>query len=513
MFIPLLSFFIGGILSMIQKSRIPFLLYLLIFIALVFYNPSYKYAAVDLSKLSRVSIQYPWASTFYNTKSTIFMPEDYSQLAYYLLNNTKPIRVAGAMHSINPLVLSDTIVDLQEMQKILWFNGTHVRAHAAVRIYAMQNFLNDRGKTLRGIGHITHQTLAGAFSTSLSGVELVAFSRFVTGALVMNAMGEHHEWRDLYFLKDSMGLMGIILELEFEVFDNVMLKLSKQKRELTTCLQSDFVDSAYGFVSFMDGASNFKDVLTYSWVPETLKIAYSSSPTPSNAWLGEFVDWVWTPITFILPYRYFTGVWNHQNLDDTQYLSNIGTGVTSYGGTWFLEYRIPIEKCFEFLKDIQDPDALLQVKLLRGRTDSCFSHTQSTCKVDFFIKGFSDFRSHEDRAIEFGGYSHFGKYFKGNFTRNFANFPCYSDFEKLRMKQDPNGRFKNDFLNGYAFDYWDGSSRVWIFYVLFLSFIILHTFWVCSCCKPDYSRFLNVNFKYKKVSENKSHYKILQDKH
>ena len=113
-----------------------------------------------------------------------------------------PYRVAGSMHSVSPLV-SDNI--LKVPAGVLESNGTHVRALAGTKLVDIQNHIAPM--TLRGIGSILEQTLGGAFSTSLAGIEGVSFTEFVEEIVYVTPDGEYRT-QDLYYLKDSIGTIG-----------------------------------------------------------------------------------------------------------------------------------------------------------------------------------------------------------------------------------------------------------------------------------------------------------------
>ena len=203
-----------------------FVSWVLYFLLLTFYNPQHEQSILDISS-ARVSYHVNWGSTVVNQFSEVITITNISSLQTFLRSTTGGVRPAGSMHSFSPLVSSlgsEYVIDIRALDQVVFYNGSHIRVQAGAVIEKIQEYLALHGKTFRGIGSYTGQTLAGGFSTSLAGIEMVSFSEFVTWAKTVNAMGDIVEWNDLYYLKDSMGMMGIIIELEFQVFDNYYLE-------------------------------------------------------------------------------------------------------------------------------------------------------------------------------------------------------------------------------------------------------------------------------------------------
>lgn len=475
--VPILACF-----SYIAANRpLPILVWVTFPLALTFYNPNHLQQFIHVSDY-HFSYNANWGSTFENKDVKVFEANNVTHLQTYLSNTDHLVRVTGSMHSYSPLVHTNTIIDISKLDDILWYNGTHIRSQAGATIGKLQTYLTQYHKTLRGIGSITAQTLAGGFSTSLAGIELCSFSEFATYAMTLDANGQPVEWHDLFFLRDSMGLMGVIIELEFEVFDNHAFSHTSQYRSL-----EHLFDGSY---------DAFDSILTfYSNREKIWSVTYHSNNTlvpiqpveELSMFTRELIDLVVTPIIFWIPMHVFFGVVETSITPDYEQLSTIGHDAPTHGYV-FIDYRIPLSNCTKFVSAMEKQDGFIRIKLLNARSDTCLAYSQKTCKVELYIPQHTRIKTYEPLARKFGGYSHWGKYYRGNITAQFETFECFDQFEQVRLQQDPTSRFKNSYLHGEPFEYWHGQYRLWLFYTLTPLFFIIQIWtcvYACHCCRTS----------------------------
>lgn len=389
-----------------------------------------------------------------------------------------PVRVAGSMHSYSPLVKSQHIIDIRNLNNIIMYNGSHVRCQAGATIGKVQNFLKQYGKTLRGIGSVTAQTVSGGFSTSLAGIERRGFSEFATAAKTLDYVGNIVEWSDLYFLRDSMGLMGVIIEIEFEIFDNQDFEFNIERKTLEELA----FNNADAFDSVLTFYSNKRSILTVSYTSnnETTPIRpVEVMPKITR----ELIDYVVVPLTFWIPMHRLFWAFEYSIVPDFTQLATIGHDAPVHGSI-FVDYRIPIDNCAEFVRAMPKQDGFIRIKLLNERSDACLANSKAACKVELYIPQHKNVRTYEELSRQYGGYSHWGKLYKGDITKQFDTFNCYTEFELLRKKQDPIGRFKNDYLKGKPPVYWTGGYRLWAFHILTPLFFGIQIWTWVQCCLP-----------------------------
>ena len=419
-------------------SRVGFLLGAILFSTHIFFSPSH-FSWTPLPSLHDVSYSYDWSNSYRTGSNKV----DYKK--WKTLD--PPYRVAGSMHSVSPLV-SDTILVVPS--GIIESNKTHVRAYAGTRLEDIQKHIAPY--TMRGIGSILKQTLGGAFSTSLSGIETVSFTEFVEEIEYLTPQGLHRT-TDLYHLKDSMGMVGIITEMTVRIFPNRGVEFHSEFR-----LPLDEVHKISGYEVVDAILEDELHVVAYNVTEVTNKTR--SRPT------GVAFLWDLFGLPLLIPSSIRRG-FVKGSLKSKQALRTVGADAAMYG-SMFVDYRIPLENCSAFLK--VKTDAIVRVKYLQPRSDACLSYSGPTCKVEMYYTRFEEPVLFDEEAYVLGGYPHWGK-LTGNVSRFLHRFPCFKDVPV----QD---EFLNGYLKGEAFTAWDGGHRVWwtrLWQVLSLCFIVLYT--------------------------------------
>jgi len=465
----LATFFYG-----VTKRPLPIVVWVLFTLALTYYNPTHVQPYIDVSS-DRLSYEANWGSTFENRNPSVFIATNVTHLQTYLKSSNISVRVAGSMHSYSPLVKSQHIIDIHHLNKILMYNGTHVRVQAGASIGKVQTFLSHYGKTLRGIGSITAQTVSGGFSTSLAGIERRGFSEFATAAKTLDYAGNIVEWSDLYYLRDSMGLLGVLIELVLQVFDNRQLDFKVARKPLSELSGS----AADAFDSVLTFHSDFSSILTVSYTLHNETMPVRPVKRMSRV-MRELIDYVVIPITFWVPMHALHWAFESSIVPEFEQLATIGHDAPVHGAI-FIDYRIPTDKCASFVESMPKQDGFIRIKILNARSDACLANTESVCKVELYIPQHTRAKTYEALARQYGGYSHWGKLYTGNITKQFETFECYSNFEIIRRQQDPIGRFQNAYLKGHPPVYWHGGYRLWAFHVLIPLFFGIQI-WTCAQC-------------------------------
>lgn len=419
---------------------------------LLFFNPQHQQITLTPSS-SHWSYKVNWGSTFTNPKATLYRPANVETLREYLKTSSHKVRVAGSMHSYSPLVQTDSVViHLGNFVGVIFKNDTHIRCHAGMKISEVQDVLAKDKQTLRGLGGIKEQTLAGGFSTSLSGIEQVAFSQFATYAKTVSADGSIREWHDLYYLRDSMGLLGIIVELEFVIFPYTYFHASHHSRTLPRLLPTNPVD-AFDSILFLHDTNEIH-ITEFTKLEEPIPFE-----TPQKtSFLPEFNDIVVSPLLHWFRLSDFSFVLETSIDSPNRRIDHLGADLPIHGTT-FLDYRVPVESCIEFIRQLPVQDAIVRVKLLSSRSDACLAGTTAMCKVELYVSSHDIPVTSEALVRQYGGYSHWGKYYAGNILEQFRTFACYSNFTKLQRKLDPNSRFVNEYLSGVPYQYWQSTVR------------------------------------------------------
>jgi hypothetical protein len=75
---------------------------------------------------------------------------------------------------------------------------------------------------------------------------------------------------------------------------------------------------------------------------------------------------------------------------------------------------------------------------------------KNSCVVDLYDlqsqSSIHDFHVDVETLVsDFGGTSHWGKYYAGDVSKQISNVPCYNDFKTKRDLYDPGNKFLNDY--------------------------------------------------------------------
>jgi FAD-linked oxidoreductase len=177
--------------------------------------------------------------------------EEVRQLVGQAREGGQRIRPVGSAHSFTPLSSTeDVAVDLAKLNGVrfssLQEDSTCVRAQAGITLSALNDELYRHDLALENMGDIDVQTLAGAISTGTHGTGL-AFGNLptqVTALRMVNGRGEIVNCSEtdkpelLRAARLSLGLLGIITEIELSCIPAYHLELQIEKRPLAEVVRN-----------------------------------------------------------------------------------------------------------------------------------------------------------------------------------------------------------------------------------------------------------------------------------
>jgi len=142
-----------------------------------------------------------------------------------LVASARKVRVAGAGHSFTPVVVTDgLLLDLRGLPRITSIDPDRRRVVCgpATTVGDFGEPLWEAGLALANQGDIVAQQIAGACATAThgSGLEKPCFSAAIRRARVVVADGSVREvdgGDELHALQVSVGMLGVVTELELEV--------------------------------------------------------------------------------------------------------------------------------------------------------------------------------------------------------------------------------------------------------------------------------------------------------
>ncbi|MFP4633123.1 MAG: FAD-binding protein, partial [Halobacteriales archaeon] len=156
-----------------------------------------------------------------------------------VLSTASTARPAGSGHSFSPLVASDDIVlDFSRMDDVAVYEDEAVAVvQPGVTLGEMNEAAGRVGLTMENMGDVDRQTVVGAVSTGTHGTgEFGALANYVSGVEVVTPDGDV-EWIDrddprLEFAAISLGALGVVTSLEFELVDDYGLRMERRREPL-----------------------------------------------------------------------------------------------------------------------------------------------------------------------------------------------------------------------------------------------------------------------------------------
>ncbi|EME47577.1 hypothetical protein DOTSEDRAFT_166746 [Dothistroma septosporum NZE10] len=197
-------------------------------------------------------VHHTWAKTFQCRPELYIKPrtlEEVQKIVNLARRCRKRIVVVGCGHSPSDLTCSSSwMVNLDDYGRVLKVDRQKktLLVEAGIRLRALNDEANRHGLTMRNLGSINEQSIAGAIATATHGSSLkhALMSESVRSLRIVLADG-----RALYCSKDqnpdlfragliSLGALGVIVEVEFEMIDACKIEWEQQLVSLTHVLDT-----------------------------------------------------------------------------------------------------------------------------------------------------------------------------------------------------------------------------------------------------------------------------------
>ena len=480
MFIPLLTCLPYLLLSKTKKRyRTYFLLSCLLFFLFFYYRlvcPVYNGSVFTQLSENRnpvsSNIVRPWGDTFSCQPTKILFPNNVNEIQT-IVETANHVRVVGSGHSFSPLICSyHTLISLEKMNNIVTVNSSTVIVEAGITLETLLSHLIEKeDKLVYGFGSIQDQTVGGAFMTSHHGLTFNSFAEKVVQIKVVLASGllQTIDGDELKYWRSSMGMLGIVVEMEIELFKNSFVQVSKQKMSLSDAIkQLPLADAGIIETNYNQKKHGLLKYITILGNEESKQVAY---PVETN----HFTSLVWD--TFVIPFTILFPIASTFPLLD---ITNNGTNVAPMATAWthhseygmmYSAYAIPISSCFDFIQAIDtstynhDISTLLVRYVSAQENTTCLTFAQTnSCVVDVYdlstqpnIEKFHVYL--ESLAHSFQGMSHWGKYYAGDIERQVNLSKCYKEFKIKQQELDPNNKFLNNYTNEILFGQKNAEAR------------------------------------------------------
>ncbi|GAE92269.1 xylitol oxidase [Gracilibacillus boraciitolerans JCM 21714] len=417
-----------------------------------------------------------WAKNYTYNANKWEEPDTIEQMKEVVKQNNK-LRVVGSRHSFNDIADSEeTMISLQKFNRVIGLDREHltVTVEAGIIYSDLSHYLQQNGFALQNMASLPHISVAGACATATHGSgnqnsnlstsiremevisstdEIVTFSR------------EKNEQEMNGGAAVSLGGLGVIIKLTLDIVPTFDIKQNVYENLAFNELEDNFdniFSSAYSVSLFTDWKD---DTFNYAWLKHAITADTDSTEAASTFYGATLAMEKRHPIPGIGGAEHCTdqlgiaGPWldrlPHFRMDFTP----------SNGQELQSEYILDRSHAYQALKAISliraEIASLLQISEIRTIAkdnlwmSSCYK--QDSVAIHFTWK--DDWESVqkvlpkiEEALAPFNARPHWGgKLFTMEPKQVQSLYEKLPDFQKLLQQYDPQGKFRNKFMNDYIF--------------------------------------------------------------
>ncbi|MBW2527100.1 MAG: FAD-binding protein [Deltaproteobacteria bacterium] len=362
------------------------------------------------------------------------------------------------------------------MDRVLEVNpdARTVRVQAGAPLHVVNDELAYHGLSFDNFGSIVIQTAAGYIGTASHGTGLrtptlssyVTRLRLIDGAGEMHELCADHEPALFSAARASLGCLGVITEITFRCVEAFRLEEELELVEFDRLLAD------------LDQLVESNDYLKLWWLPYAKRVQvykFNRTDRPGRSYgLTELIDqsglssYAFTGL-LALSRRYPTIIPRmHELVQRVQFTPHRrfdrSDRIIRYAGTiprhQETEYAIPVERAAEAIERTRRMveaasyrvNFPMEVRFVAaddvpmspayGR-DSCYLGAYVS-SLEWAPRYFAEF---EELMLDYDGRPHWGKTFHRTAAQLRALYPQYDDFAALRHRVDPDGIFRNRFVD------------------------------------------------------------------
>lgn len=410
----------------------------------------------------------------------IYEPQDEEQIAGLIkraLDDQKQIRAIGSALSWSDIIdLPENAVVPGKMDKVLQVDKDkrQVRVQAGARLKDVNETLAKHGLAFDNFGSIILQTAAGYIATGThgTGIKTPILSTRIEKIRMVDGKGEIHELDAAHkpelfsAARVNLGCLGVVSEITFgcvEAFD------------LEECLELVDFDTA---LADLDTTLNTNDYCKMWWLPYTDKIqvyTFNKTTRPrKGAGFTGFMDQsglsgilftalirLGRSVPQLIPFLHNT-VQNihyhpHKRVDRSDKVIKVSSSIPIHQET---EYAIPVEQAAKaidetkkmILKADYSVNFPMEVRFVAA-DDIPMSpaNGRNSCYIGAYVSSLkwaqNLFKEFEALISDYQGRPHWGKSFSRTHEEIRKLYPAYDHFNELRRSCDPNGLFRNSFVD------------------------------------------------------------------
>lgn len=414
-----------------------------------------------------------WAGNFQYSTSNWHEPETVEEVQQLVSRLTK-LRVIGTRHSFNSIADSnDNIVSLQKLNKVLHINHENesVTVEAGIKYGDLCHILQQHGYALHNLASLPHISVAGACATATHGsgnhnqnlAAAVRAMEVVTADGSIATFSKEKSEEELHGAIVGLGGIGVVTKLTLDIQPTHQMRQDVYEKLPLAQLAQDFdaiYSSAYSVSLFTD------------WKDETFNQVWLKSKLTENR-------------TFSLGEDFYGAKAAKENLHP---VPGVGaencTAQLGVPGDWLdrmphfrmdftpskgqelqSEYIMAREHAYEALCALSEireqiaPHLFISEVRTIAQDELWLSPSYKQDSVAFHFTWQDKWEEVqqvlpliEAQLEPFHAKPHWGKLFTTSPAKIQSLYGKMPDFQELLMKYDPEGKFRNTFLNKYIFN-------------------------------------------------------------
>lgn len=409
-----------------------------------------------------------WSGSQHAAPAAFRRPLTRAELAHAITEGPGPVRVVGAGHSFSAGVVTDgTLLSLDGLDRVLDVDGEHVRVEAGIRLRALTRELHMRGLAMPNLGDIDAQSLAGALATGThgTGTDFPNLSGQVVSVELITADGREltiDGGDELLAARVSLGALGVIAAVTLRCVPAFRLRHTDKPEPLEPVLEA--------LQERADAHAHFEFwTFPHARVALTRTLDRTDDPPRRPGRTRSYVSDVVidngafravnevarrAPRTIPALNRFASAVASQRERVDWSYRIFASDRLVRFEE---MEYCVPREHAVDAVRAaraaLERHPVSFPIELRFSAADDALlspAHGRESAFVAVHVfRGMpyeAPFREVEAALSELGGRPHWGKRSFLGAAELSGRYPRWDDFQAIRARLDPGGRFANAWL-------------------------------------------------------------------
>jgi len=408
-----------------------------------------------------------WAGNLEYSTSNIFYPKSVKEVQD-LVKKTSKLRTLGTRHCFNTIADSkDNLISTKELNKVISLdsNARTVTVEAGIKYGELCPYLDEKGFALHNLASLPHISVAGSCATATHGsgvgngnlATAVKALEFVTADGSVVTLSKEKDGEKFLGAVVGLGALGVVTKLTLAIQPKFMMRQYVYEHLPVSQLKENFdkiMSAGYSVSLFTDWQSNF---INEVWIKS--RVDGANNNPPREFFGAKTATRNLHPIAELSAENCteqmgVPGPWYER-------MPHFKMGFTpSSGKELQAEYFIPRKNAVEAMLAITKLAKQIGPHLFISeiRTIAADKLWMSPCRnqdsvaIHFTLKQeipeVSRLLPQIEKELEpFNVRPHWGKLFTFSAKQLASRYEKMADFKKLVASYDPNGKFRNDFLN------------------------------------------------------------------